>query len=186
MRTIQHPHLSTLYGSLLSRYSPSAPQALPAEGLTLTVLVETIRSQTLQDLLLACGELRSDRALHYLTMLLGALEALHREDIAHGGIQAKMIFIGPEGCKLSGGSWYQRLVNLNKSNPWTSMLEEELADPWICPAALEDPFIYDKARDMWELGVLFSQTVFGLDVVVRYSSPAELISESELFLLLIR
>lgn len=65
-----------------------------------------------------------------------------------------MIFIGGgKGeeetlVKLSGVAWYQRLVDLNKSNPWVWMPEDELPDSWICPGALEEPFVYDRPRDM--------------------------------------
>ncbi|KAL8287446.1 hypothetical protein RQP46_003304 [Phenoliferia psychrophenolica] len=53
--------------------------------------------------------------------------------------------------------------------------EEDLPDPWICPEAREDTFVYDRSRDMWDVGVLFAQMLFGLDVAQRYSSPSDLI-----------
>lgn len=138
VRNIRHAHLSAVYGSLLTRYAPSIDNRT-LDGYTLVVLVEPIRSQTLQDLLSACGELRPDRAITYLLQLAGAVESIHNANIVHGGIRPQMIFVGGEkgksaevGIKLSGASWYQRLVNLNKSDPWSSstVLEEELPDSW--------------------------------------------------------
>jgi translation initiation factor 2-alpha kinase 4 len=73
--------------------------------------------------------------------LLSALESIHSAHIVHGGIKAKMIFVGSEkgkgkegaevGVKLAGVSWYQRLIDLNKSDPWTAInQEEEPPDSW--------------------------------------------------------
>ena len=152
---IHHPNLCTLHGSLLARYNPTSNVDSSSEGYTLTVLTDPIRTQTLQDLLSACGELRPDRAIKYLTKLLGAIERIHKDNIVHGGLRPKMIFVGGgKGeeetlVKLSGTAWYQRLVDLNKSNPWVWMAEDELPDSWICPGALEEPFVYDRPRDMY-------------------------------------
>ena len=152
--SIRHPNLITVHGSLLARYNPP-PNADPSsEGYTITVLTEPIRTQTLQDLLSACGELRPERAIQYLTKLLGAIERIHKDNIVHAGLRPKMILIGggkseeETVVKLAGVAWYQRLVDLNKSNPWIWMAEDELPDSWICPGALEEPFVYDRPRDM--------------------------------------
>lgn len=48
----------------------------------------------------------------------------------------------------------------------------------ISPEALEAPFVYDKSRDMWDLGIVFAQMLFGLDVCRRYSSPTDLFKNS--------
>ena len=122
-------------------------------------------------------------------MLLGAIETVHKEGLVHGGIAPKMIFVGlptstskggerEMGVKLAGTAWYQRLVDLNKSNPWIYTPEEEgLPEGWICPGALEEPFGYSKERDIWELGVVFAMMLFGLEVVRRYTTPMELIRD---------
>lgn len=49
-----------------------------------------------------------------------------------------MIFVGGKergeegvGVKIGGTAWYQRLTNLNKSDPWLGgIVEEEIPDPW--------------------------------------------------------
>lgn len=143
MRNIRHSHIATVYGSLLTRYSPPSIGASHSlDGYTLVVLVEPHRTQTsLEDLLLACGELRADRAISYLIQILSALESIHSAHIIHGRILPKMIFVGSDkgkgkealavGVKLAGVSWYQRLINLNKSDPWSPVnQDDEPPDSW--------------------------------------------------------
>lgn len=54
--------------------------------------------------------------------------------------------------RLGDVAWWQRLADLNKSDSWVvHSCEDDLPDPWICPEAREDSFVYDRARDMYVL-----------------------------------
>ncbi|KAM0750676.1 Serine/threonine-protein kinase [Meredithblackwellia eburnea MCA 4105] len=184
-----HGHLVPLLGSHLALYSPTfLPSPFPqrplrhGDGYTLVVLSLPPRnSQSLQSLLLACGELRTDKALVILSQVVTAVDYLHQHQIVHKSIRPTNVLIGGGGASvevgIQGAAWWQRLVDLNKSDPWASQsgAEEEFPESWICPEARDDTFVYDRSRDMWDVGVLFAQILFGLDVTRRYASPAELI-----------
>lgn len=49
----------------------------------------------------------------------------------------------------------------------------------LSPEALAAPFTYDKPRDMYELGIILAQMLFGVDVVDKFASPAILVSSSK-------
>lgn len=49
----------------------------------------------------------------------------------------------------------------------------------MSPEALAAPFTYDKPRDMYELGILLAQMLFGVDVTEKFASPANLVNSSE-------
>lgn len=153
LRTLRHTHLQTFYGSLLCRYSPSTfpfapdsnskPIRTTIDGYTLIILkaAPLPAEQTLDDLLLACGELRPDRAINYFTQLVSAIEFIHSSNVVHKGLRAKSVLIGmvEKGrskstgdveVRLSEVGWRQMLVDLNKSDPWVLNADEERPDAW--------------------------------------------------------
>lgn len=144
VRAIRHPHLLTLYGSRLTRYTPAFFPPNPhfhstlrsAEGWSLVVLTEPVtNSQSLHDLLAAVGELRTDRALAYFAQIVQAVECLHLANIVHRGIRPRAVFVtnaksGVE-VKLAEAAWYQRVLDLNKAEPWAVTAgDEELPEAW--------------------------------------------------------
>ncbi|GAA5921698.1 hypothetical protein JCM1841_007094 [Sporobolomyces salmonicolor] len=200
---LQHPNILSHSGYRLVRYTPtffppnpySQPTSRSSSGWSLVVLTDLVLSsqtQTLEDLLATVGELRVDRALTYFGQLVSAVESLHSYHVVHRAIRPKTVFVmsekakarevlqgesgGAASVKLGGAGWYRRLIDLNKAEPWVVQPpEEDLPEPWICPEAVTAPFDYDRARDMYDLGVVLAQMVFGLDVFRKYSSPADLV-----------
>ncbi|GAA5903465.1 serine/threonine-protein kinase GCN2 [Sporobolomyces salmoneus] len=198
--SIQHPNVLTPLGFRLVPHTPgffptnphSKPVSRSGEGWSLIVLSSLVLSshtQSLEDLLSAVGDLRVDRAIRYFSHLVSAVECLHSNHVVHRAIRPKVVFITSEkaraketgdgasgGVRLGGAGWYRRLIDLNKAEPWLIQpSDEDPPDSWTCPEAITAPFDYDKARDMYDLGLVFAQMVFGLDVVHRYSSPADLV-----------
>lgn len=98
------------------------------------------RAQNLEDLLIAVGELRPDRALDYFGQILKVVEYLHAHNVVHRALRAKLVFVetsrsagGDEhaGLRLAGVGWYRRLIDLNKAEPWLQQPpKEELPDAW--------------------------------------------------------
>ncbi|GAA6036515.1 hypothetical protein JCM8097_003543 [Rhodosporidiobolus ruineniae] len=191
---LRHPHLLSLLGYRIVRHNPpffpQNPFATPAtrsgEGWSV-LIVTSPTSQTLEDLLNTVGELRTDRALAYFTQLVSALEYLHSQNVVHRGIKLRNIFVTSEkakatgtgdqaGVKLSGAGWCRRLIDLNKAEAWmVQPPEEDPPESWTAPEAVTAPFSYDRSRDMFELGIILAQMVFGSDVLLKYPSPADLV-----------
>lgn len=181
------------------------------EGWTALILGPPCRAHTLDDLLQAVGDLRPDRALEYFAQLVKVVEYLHSNNVVHRAIRPKLVFVeggkaaggdDPVGLRLVGAGWYRRLIDLNKAEPWLQQpSREELPEAWcvgtVCPQfpatlahslacrmspeAIAAPFTYDKARDMFELGVLFAQMLFGTSVTETFASPTDLVNSCTLF-----
>ncbi|SCV70247.1 BQ2448_1641 [Microbotryum intermedium] len=194
-RALRHPNILSLYGSVLARYTPSFfpdnPNAQPllrtAAGWSLIVLHEQVpaAAQTLDYLLATVGELKLEKAITCLQQLVSAIEYLHLSNVTHRSIRPKAIWVcndrSPGGnssvsIKLGDVAWFQRMVDLNKAEPWVAApSQDDLPESWMCPEVVDDPFAYDRSRDMWDVGIVFAQMVFGSDVHRRYASPADLV-----------
>lgn len=113
----------------------------------------------------------------YLVKILSALNVLHAEGMFHRGLCAKCIHVvqtpgaTKPSVKLSRSSYYTRLVDLHKSNAFSVSAEEELRIPqsWIMREVSQNPLQYTRVRDLWNVGMVLLQMLFGLDVLDRYS-----------------
>ncbi|GAA6018919.1 hypothetical protein JCM10207_009197 [Rhodosporidiobolus poonsookiae] len=195
IHALRHPHLLSLFGYRIVRHNPpffpfntfSHPATRSGEGWSILIVTSPIRSQSLEDLLATVGELRSDRALAYFTQLVAAVEYLHTHNVVHRAIKLRNIFVSSEkakasptgeqaGVRLAGAGWYRRLIDLNKAEAFVLQpSDEDLPDAWTAPEAVAAPFTYDRARDMFELGVVLAQMAFGADVHLKYPSPSDLV-----------
>ncbi|SGY15170.1 BQ5605_C013g07278 [Microbotryum silenes-dioicae] len=194
-RALRHPNILSLYGSVLARYTPSFfpdnPSAQPllrtTAGWSLIVLHEQVptAAQTLEYLLATVGELKLEKAITCLQQLVAAVEYLHLSNVTHRSIRPKAIWVcnerSPVGnstvsIRLGDVAWFQRIIDLNKAEPWVAApSQDDLPESWMCPEVVDDPFAYDRSRDMWDVGIVFAQMVFGTDVHRRYASPADLL-----------
>ena len=63
----------------------------------------------------------------YFAQVVGAVEYLHEANVVHRAIRPRSVFVGSEkgtvGVKLGEVAWFQRLVDLNKSDPWVVPVE---------------------------------------------------------------
>lgn len=137
---LRHQHLVPLLGSHLARYSPSflpaptstTPSTRHTQGHTLVVLSAPSSAPDLTSILLACGELRPDRALVILAQVVAAVEYLHSVGLVHRAIGPRTVLVGKAGeVQVRDVAWWQRLVDLNKSEPWVvHSPEDDLPDAW--------------------------------------------------------
>lgn len=68
------------------------------------------------------------------------VEFLHEKEVLHKAIRVGRVWIGGKEVRLEGGLWGRRLVDLNKSNPWTEagFGGEELPESWLVCSFLAD------------------------------------------------
>lgn len=148
---LRHPNIQAIYGSYLYRYTPppnnfSSPTTLQPrrkfnEGHTLIIVTAPplLSQQTLESLLLASGELRTDKALQYFTQLVAGVEYLHGANcvvrkLRCGGVLIGNAVGGEKGemeVRLGEVVWRQMLVDLNKAENWVPNMDEEREDGWL-------------------------------------------------------
>ncbi|WAQ88086.1 hypothetical protein PtA15_9A211 [Puccinia triticina] len=165
LRNISDPHVQSIYGSELV-------------GTKLTVVSESLPGNSVRDVLDQCGPFKSEKALDCLEQILSGLKAIHHAHLVHRVIKPENIFIcSPKErtkkpvFKLGNVSWFQRLWDLCKSNPFCELPpDSQRPDLWIHPNTLRDPLAYDRERDLFDLGVTFAQMLFG-ELWPKWDSP---------------
>ncbi|WFD33298.1 non-specific serine/threonine protein kinase [Malassezia cuniculi] len=109
----------------------------------------------------------------HLATLLDALDALHKQGVAHRNVSLECVLIIGEQTLLGGTVYCRRLLDLDRSNRINSMEMQHIPIPngWIAPEALSEPLVYPPSRDVWDLGRTACQMVYGADVVRRFATP---------------
>ncbi|ORY09929.1 kinase-like protein [Clohesyomyces aquaticus] len=110
--------------------------------------------------------------------LLEALDFYHRNGVVHKRVHPHNILI----CKVSGGGTYVKLADAGfqdslhhlrdlcqGNQPFTTSRSVF----WVPPELTQDARKTRKT-DVWDLGVVFNQMLFGLDAPQKYNSPKEL------------
>ncbi|KAJ4467220.1 kinase-like domain-containing protein [Lentinula aciculospora] len=147
----------------------------------LSILSEPPPALTLQDVLQDCDYLREERASDYLGQILAGLNVIHAVDLVHRGITPRCIGLESRNSqsnskliRLFKVGYHTRLVDLNKSNEFRTMLNFSHEDPQIPDAWLskdvknESSLLYTRHRDIHSVGIVFMQMLLGLDVVWRF------------------
>lgn len=135
---------------------------------------------SLEELLELAGHLDISKVRSWTRDLLDALNFLHNKNIAHQDIHAGNILLFRESTgevvpKISD-AWYQRGIhNAHVQKQGLPGLNTASSAYWLPPeiAGVQNPQ-YTFKTDIWEFGVVFIQTIFGLDVLQTYASPKDL------------
>ncbi|PLW26181.1 hypothetical protein PCASD_19859, partial [Puccinia coronata f. sp. avenae] len=169
LRHMSDPHVQSIYGSELVETK-------------LTIISESLPGNSVRDVLNQCGPFELQKALDFLEQILNGLRAVHDAHLVHRAIKPENIVIfTPKELtkkavfKLVNVSWFQRLWDLCKSNPFCELPQDSSRpDLWIHPNTLRDPLAYDRERDLFDLGITFAQIVFG-ELWPKWDSPGALL-----------
>jgi translation initiation factor 2-alpha kinase 4 len=170
----------------------------------LLVVFDMIRGTSTEALLSHGIQLPWSRVRFYLRDLTNALDALHSRNLVHRNVHVANIFLdGQPGklatAKLARAGYAQRLRDMHAVHP---LIETNPPEQAICPADDEElpakweapeqdypsenvrhdsgtKAVYTRKRDIWQVGVVALQMLFGSDVVKRYSSANELLSNAD-------
>ncbi|CAG8506866.1 2265_t:CDS:10, partial [Dentiscutata heterogama] len=176
IKKLRHSNLVTIYESELERCT---------SGWNLHILMEYTCGGTMVDLLKKCGVVRLQLAKEYMKQLLDALDYLHANGFVHRDIKASNILLseipGKDDyiAKLSDISYHRKLLDMHKEFPFVKFSNEEPCKRWISPEQKSKSNVYSRKNDIWYLGVIFVQMLFGLNVVQRYNSLNDLLNSSD-------
>ncbi|KAI8639080.1 kinase-like domain-containing protein [Parasitella parasitica] len=169
LRTIQHPHILNVYDARLDR------NHIDRNTWTLHILMEYEQGGSLHDLLKKCGGgLRLAIVRKYMKQLLWALNHIHLNGFICKDIRSNSIFCGNnQSVKLADVSYNKRLHDLNKSN---FLIEADDAETpraestsaWSSPELRERPGVYGRKNDIWCLGIVFIEMLWGIDVTKEF------------------
>lgn len=177
MKLSSHPNVSKPLNFRVQR-SIAQDDTKPA-GWTASVLTELALKGSLGDLLEIVGTLGVDSTFRsWSIQLIEALDFCHRNGIVHGSVHLRNILLDRTETattivRLSEGA-YQHQLHLLKGQE--KMDQSAASAFWSAPELGND--VHSKlvsATDIWDLGVVFLQMLFGLDVQKKYPSPIALI-----------
>lgn len=153
---------------------------------TARVLMPLADKGSLDELLDLSGQLAIGRVRAWTTDLLNALGHLHNNGIIHEDIHAANILLFREATgnvvpKLADVSYQKEMHTICRKSSLISPTSLARSAYWLPPevAGHSRPQFTQKT-DVWDLGVVFLQMIFGLDVFQRFQSPAALMESLSL------
>ncbi|KAI5862893.1 serine/threonine-protein kinase gcn2 [Durotheca rogersii] len=184
VKKISHRNILELLNFRVDReHAEDGPASM---GWTVRLLTPLAERGALEELLDLAGRLEVGRVRSWVADLLNALGHLHGSGIVHQDIHPRniLLFREPTGdviVKLSDVAYERELHNLCRRSLKSSSADSARSTYWLPPevAGSSRPQLTQKT-DVWDLGVVFLQMIFGLDVFQRYQSPAALIDSLSL------
>ncbi|KAI9264773.1 kinase-like domain-containing protein [Sporodiniella umbellata] len=169
LRKVRHPHVLSVYDARLDR------NEMDRNCWTLYIMMGYEQGGTLHDLLFKCGGgLRLSIIRKYMNQLLWALNDIHLNSFICREIRSDSIYCtNNQSVKLAHISYNKRLYDLNKSNPLletSSDISNELPPLWLPPEIKERPGLYNRKSDIWYIGIVFLEMLWGVGVVNDYEN----------------
>jgi translation initiation factor 2-alpha kinase 4 len=153
-------------------------EQLPEAIWEINVLVEFGDKGSLGEKLDDDGQLAVARVRSFTVDLLEALDYYHRNGIIHKRIHPHNILLhksstGGIAVKLADAGFQETLHSLKNFGRTGQPFAASRSAFWI-PAELAQEPRRTRKTDVWDLGVVFLQMLFGLDVPQKYNSPKDL------------
>lgn len=151
---------------------------LTDSGWEISILMEHANKGSLRDKLEDDGQITVSRVRSWTIELLEALDYYHRNGIVHKRIHLDNILFrkaSSRGISISftdGGfqDTLHHLQNLCRGEHTTATSRSAF---WVAPEVAQDNR-HTRKTDVWDLGVVFLQMLFGLDAPQKYNSPKDL------------
>lgn len=155
-------------------------------GWTARLLTPLADKGPLEELLDLAGRLDVGKVRSWTADLLNALGHLHSYGVVHQDIHPGNVLLFRETTgdiipKLSDVTYQREMHTLCRRSQKSSSADSARSAYWLPPEIAGSPRPqYTQKTDVWDLGVLFLQMIFGLDVFQRYQSPAALMESFSL------
>lgn len=169
LRTLRHPNIVSIYDAKLQRCDSER------HSWVLQILMQHQLGGSLRDLLqMSGGGLRMNVIKRYMKQLLWAINHIHLNGFICREVRSSSIFCSKnQTVRLADISYARRLRDLNKSNPLVDVEYDGLAgnEPlpaWISPELRERPGVYNRKNDIWCLGVVFIEMLWGADATKEF------------------
>ncbi|KAF2750068.1 kinase-like protein [Sporormia fimetaria CBS 119925] len=142
------------------------------------VLTEYLSRGSLGDKLEDDGEIAVPRVRSWTIELLEALDFYHRNGVVHKRIHPHNVLLrksstGSMSVKLADAGFQDSLHRLKDAAYGEQPAPSLRSDYWVA-AELAHDNRRTRKTDVWDLGVVFLQMLFGLDAPQKYNSPKDL------------
>jgi len=163
---------------------PAAGVDSKAGGWKVSVLLELARKGSVKDLLETIETINIKTVRSWAIQMIEGLDFYHRHRIVHAGIRPENVLLetresGMAVVKMADGLFQNELHSMQDEAG--SKFSTASSAYWRAPEVSKDlsgkP---SNSKDIWDIGVLILQMVFGLDVQRVYASPSALMGALEL------
>lgn len=151
---------------------------LPSSGWEVNILMEHANKGSLGEKLEDDGELAVTKVRSWTIELLEALDFLHRNGIVHKRVHTRNILLkksstGSLSVSLADASFQNSLHHMQNLCRGEHPSMTSRSAFWIAAELAQDSH-HTRKTDVWDLGVVFLQMLFGLDAPQKYNSPKDL------------
>jgi translation initiation factor 2-alpha kinase 4 len=148
-------------------------------GWEMSILMEFSHRGSLEVELKSTDTIPGNRLRPWTIDLLEALESDHQNQLVHSRIHARniLLFQSPNGAikiTLSDASFQQKLYDVKATRVSTSTYPSDWEPPELAAGQRT------RKTDIWDLGIVFVQMLFGLGVTDKYAGPVALIQSGSL------
>jgi translation initiation factor 2-alpha kinase 4 len=151
---------------------------LPSSGWEVSILMEHAFKGSLGDKLEDDGEISVAKVRSWTIELLEALDYLHRNGIVHKRVHPRNILLkksatGSMSVSLADAGFQDTLHHMQYLGRGEQVATTSRSAYWVAAELAQDTRRTRKT-DVWDLGIVFLQMLFGLDVPQKYNSPKDL------------
>lgn len=172
LRKLHHPNIAKVLDFRLD---------FANEQWSITILMEYSRKGSLADQLAMSGVLPVTRVRIWTVELLEGLDFLHKSGIVHRRIHCNNIFLVPSvgtasmQVRLSDAAFQEVLYDIKAGCSVVSQVSS-ISTYWSPPEGGNKTI----NTDIWELGIVFLQMLFGLDATRKHTGPSALMDDLQL------
>lgn len=147
------------------------------------ILTEFANKGSLNEVLELVDALPVARVRSWFTELLEALDFYHRNGVIHKDVHAGNVLLfrssaGATLVKLADGGFQSQLHHLhNLTSPVSSSVRPS---SWSPPERIDESDRHTRKTDVWDLGIVFLQMLFGLNVTQQYISTTAFMDAHQL------
>ncbi|KAL1626626.1 eukaryotic translation initiation factor 2-alpha kinase [Diplodia seriata] len=176
LRKVSHENVITVLDFKIDR----APEGAEWH---ISILTDFADRGSLVDLFQVIDTFPADKVRSWTIDLLQALDYLHRSGVIHKRLHpGNVLFCEPaEGgalfVKLADGGFQQCLHNAIDAARGAEKAESARSAYWTAPELQDGNGRPSRKTDIWDLGIVFLQMLFGLDAPQKYSSPGALMED---------
>ena len=157
-------------------------QRSSAKEWNIVVLTEFVRNGSIQDLLEIVGTLHLVNVRAWIIQIIEGLDFYHRHKIVHGNIHPRNILLDRTYqnvvVKLCDGLFQRSVHSARETN---DRYLEAASAYWAAPELKRKPIHNPtSATDIWDLGIILLQMLFGLDIKRLHASPIALMESLNL------
>lgn len=179
LRNVSHENVITILDFKIDR----APEG---SEWNICILSDFADRGSLVDLFRIIDSFSADKVRSWTIDLLQGLDYLHRSGVIHKRVHpGNVLFCEPaEGgalyVKLADGGFQDCLHNAIDAARGAEKAESARSAYWTAPELQDGNGRPSRKTDIWDLGIVFLQMLFGLDTPQKYSSPGSLMEDVEI------